>query len=414
MVRSTRHTGMVQSFCKYVRVMLSNHNKGAWHGKATVNIPVRYRPGVHFSMARNGVRFFLFFLLATTLLLWYASLSLFHTGDTDTVQRKWIWFGDCCRVSYVDSEKEKERFLPRPPDMSFLNKTWLWNEYRINDVKRNLGRFMDARRSLTITKFSVTVGDQIKYDLSPQNFSFAVTKEMYDLLPDESPLRNRNIKNCALVGNSGILLDSACGREINKADFVIRCNFASLKGFETDVGDRTNLFSFNPSVLHLKYNLLRNETDRSKFYRDLDSLRPNVFIWVPAFEAREVNRGQIEPLLQFITEHKENLSHVQLLFPYSVVRIFKGYWMSRGIREPRLSTGLIMYTLALELCQKVTLYGFYPFAMDLHNQSIPYHYDQPRNSTFNYGNMHNFPMEFSYLKKMHEQGVSKLQVGKCR
>ncbi|XP_070535700.1 CMP-N-acetylneuraminate-poly-alpha-2,8-sialyltransferase-like isoform X2 [Ptychodera flava] len=359
---------MVQSFCKYVRVMLSNHNKGAWHGKATVNIPVRYRPGVHFSMARNGVRFFLFFLLATTLLLWYASLSLFHTGDTDTVQRKW----------------------------------------------RNLGRFMDARRSLTITKFSVTVGDQIKYDLSPQNFSFAVTKEMYDLLPDESPLRNRNIKNCALVGNSGILLDSACGREINKADFVIRCNFASLKGFETDVGDRTNLFSFNPSVLHLKYNLLRNETDRSKFYRDLDSLRPNVFIWVPAFEAREVNRGQIEPLLQFITEHKENLSHVQLLFPYSVVRIFKGYWMSRGIREPRLSTGLIMYTLALELCQKVTLYGFYPFAMDLHNQSIPYHYDQPRNSTFNYGNMHNFPMEFSYLKKMHEQGVSKLQVGKCR
>ncbi len=59
------------------------------------------------------------------------------------------------------------------------------------------------------------------------------------------PLRIPSQKSCAVIGNSGILLNSGCGETINQYDFVFRSNLAATKGYETDVGDKLNITSIN-------------------------------------------------------------------------------------------------------------------------------------------------------------------------
>ncbi|XP_077993779.1 CMP-N-acetylneuraminate-poly-alpha-2,8-sialyltransferase-like [Glandiceps talaboti] len=372
------------------------------------------------SIARKGVLYFVALLPVCLLVLWYGSISVYRIQyfNHHYSERKRVMsesYGKLYNTKHHTGYKKNPQYLP--PDMTFLNKTWKWNERNVIDVKRHLGRFMDARRSLSITKSEVTIADEVNFNFIPGNTSLTVTQDMYSLLPVVSPLRNRYARKCALVGNSGILANSSCGSEIDSADFVIRCNFASINGYERDVGSKLNLLSFNPSILQLKYNLLKNETDKIKFYNDLQNLRRNqqqVLLWIPAFDHRVDLKQSIYPLVHFMNQQRENLTHIQLLLPHSIDRVYDGYWQSRGIQGMRLSTGLVLYTLALELCQHVELYGFYPYATDLQGNKIPYHYDQPKNMTFKPGNMHNFPVEFAYLKRMHENGVSRLRIGQCR
>ena len=55
----------------------------------------------------------------------------------------------------------------------------------------------------------------------------------------------RSQNTCAIVGNSGILLNSSCGREIDSHDLVIRTNLPDLRGYENDVGFKQNITTHN-------------------------------------------------------------------------------------------------------------------------------------------------------------------------
>ena len=52
-------------------------------------------------------------------------------------------------------------------------------------------------------------------------------------------------KTCAVVGSSGILLKSCCGKEIDAHAFVMRSNLPILRGFEVDVGTKQNITTLN-------------------------------------------------------------------------------------------------------------------------------------------------------------------------
>lgn len=93
--------------------------------------------------------------------------------------------------------------------------------------------------------------------------------------------------------------------------------------------------------------------------------------------------------------------------------------MSKGVDEERISTGLLMYIIASTICDKIQLYGFYPFP-EYQDKPIPYHYEDKLNKnitnsefTSNFRRFHRLPDEFVYLKKMHTSGALQLHIGEC-
>lgn len=54
---------------------------------------------------------------------------------------------------------------------------------------------------------------------------------------------------CAIVGNSGVLLDEEHGSFIDSHDFVLRMNAAPIEGYESHVGEKTTLRIINGTLL---------------------------------------------------------------------------------------------------------------------------------------------------------------------
>ncbi|TVU50897.1 hypothetical protein EJB05_02292, partial [Eragrostis curvula] len=69
-------------------------------------------------------------------------------------------------------------------------------------------------------------------------------------LPGLLARRRRRFPTCAVVGNSGILLGSGRGAQIDAHDFVVRLNNARVAGFAADVGAKTSLSFVNSNILH--------------------------------------------------------------------------------------------------------------------------------------------------------------------
>uniref|UniRef100_A0A3B5MPX0 ST8 alpha-N-acetyl-neuraminide alpha-2,8-sialyltransferase 6 n=1 Tax=Xiphophorus couchianus TaxID=32473 RepID=A0A3B5MPX0_9TELE len=180
------------------------------------------------------------------------------------------------------------------------------------------------------------------------------------------PFSNKRWDTCAVIGNGGIVANSSCGKMINSADFVIRCNLPPLSdGYEKDVGTKTNLVTANPTILFKKFESL-----------DFESAIHPVFI-----------------------------------NPEYLIKLSK-FWHAHGLKEARLSTGVMMTSLALELCDDVHLYGFWPFGIHPFNfkNLTNHYYDDMKPNT----NFHSMPVEFSILLQLHRNGVLRLHLGDCQ
>lgn len=87
--------------------------------------------------------------------------------------------------------------------------------------RKNILRFLDPERDISILKGTLKPGDIIHY-VFDRHSTTNISENLYRLLPTVSPMKNQHHRRCAIVGNSGILLNSSCGPEIDSHDFVIR------------------------------------------------------------------------------------------------------------------------------------------------------------------------------------------------
>ncbi|XP_037759233.1 CMP-N-acetylneuraminate-poly-alpha-2,8-sialyltransferase isoform X1 [Chelonia mydas] len=307
---------------------------------------------------------------------------------------------------------------------------WKINSSLVLEIRKNILRFLDAERDVSVVKSSFKPGDIIHYVLDRRR-TLNISQDLHSLLPEVSPMKNRRFKTCAVVGNSGILLDSECGKEIDSHDFVIRCNLAPVVEFAADVGTKSDFITMNPSVVQRAFGGFRNESDREKFVHRLSMLNDSV-LWIPAFMVKGgekhvewVNALILKNKLKVRTAYPSlRLIHAvrgitfSWIWPLFLFRMYPSllprYWLTNKVHIKRPSTGLLMYTLTTRFCDEIHLYGFWPFPKDLYGKPVKYHYyDDLKYRYFSNASPHRMPLEFKTLHMLHNQGALKLTTGKC-
>uniref|UniRef100_A0A4W3JUU1 ST8 alpha-N-acetyl-neuraminide alpha-2,8-sialyltransferase 4 n=1 Tax=Callorhinchus milii TaxID=7868 RepID=A0A4W3JUU1_CALMI len=98
---------------------------------------------------------------------------------------------------------------------------WKSNLSLVIKIRKDILRFLDAERDISVVKSSLKPGDIIHYVLDRRR-TLNISRNLHSLLPEVSPMKNKRFNACAVVGNSGILLGSGCGKEIDSHEFVIR------------------------------------------------------------------------------------------------------------------------------------------------------------------------------------------------
>ncbi|CAJ0944817.1 unnamed protein product [Ranitomeya imitator] len=194
---------------------------------------------------------------------------------------------------------------------------WVFNRTAFARQRREILQNVDVIRNFSLTKNSVRTGQLMHYDYSSHKYVFSISNNFRSLLPDVSPILNKHYNICAVIGNSGILTESQCGAEIDSADFVFRCNFAPTEAFHKDVGRKTNLTTFNPSILEKYYNNLLTIQDRNNFFLHLKKL-DGAILWIPAFFFH-TSATVTRTLVDFFVEHREQLK-VQLAWPGNIMQ----------------------------------------------------------------------------------------------
>ncbi|XP_022595473.1 alpha-2,8-sialyltransferase 8F-like [Seriola dumerili] len=286
------------------------------------------------------------------------------------------------------------------------SQTWKKKEDNYQNFRSQLNSKCRGFNKAIITQANTPVGSKLVYD-GEKRRSLQVTPAIFSTFVKEHPFSNKTWGTCAVVGNGGILTNSSCGQTIDSAQFVIRCNLPPLKnGYEKHVGIKTDLVTANPSILVEKYGALMGH--RRPF---VDSLYTygNSLLLLPAFSF-----GHNTPVsLRAAYTIEDFGSPIKPVFfnPEYLQRLAV-FWRSQGLRAVRLSTGIIMASLALELCADVHLYGFWPFSTHPHGfHPLTNHYYDDRKTKMKF---HAMPAEFDLLLRLHSQGVLRLHLGDCR
>ncbi|KAJ0973423.1 hypothetical protein J5N97_021382 [Dioscorea zingiberensis] len=166
--------------------------------------------------------------------------------------------------------------------------------------------------------------------------------------------------SCAVVGNSGILLNSNHGDLIDSHDLVIRLNFASIAGYRTYVGGKTSLAFINSNVLHLC------ARRRGCFCHPYGEFVPTIMYICQA--------AHFVDYVACNASHKAGLLVTDARFDVLCARIAKYYSLKRFVEETRrspeewgkmrdermfhYSSGMQAVMLAVGLCDRVSVFGY--------------------------------------------------------
>ncbi|XP_006634828.1 alpha-N-acetylgalactosaminide alpha-2,6-sialyltransferase 5 [Lepisosteus oculatus] len=195
----------------------------------------------------------------------------------------------------------------------------------------------------------------------------------YSSIIDHKPLK-MHCDSCALVTSSGHLIGSGRGEEIDQTECVIRMNDAPTRSYRKDVGQKTSLRVIAHSSMQ---RILRNHNEL------LNTSQDTVFIfWGPSNYMRRDGKGlvynnlrvmnQVLPRLKVYIISRQKMQQFDELFKRETGK-------DRRISNSWLSTGWFTMTIALELCDRINVYGMVApeFCKEPHHLPVPYHYYEP-------------------------------------
>ncbi|XP_072920140.1 alpha-2,8-sialyltransferase 8E isoform X2 [Hemitrygon akajei] len=250
---------------------------------------------------------------------------------------------------------------------------WERNQTAANIFKSHLSRCCNAPAFLFTTQKNTPQGVKLKYEVDSSGFLF-IDAEVFELFPKEMPYSRSQFKKCAVVGNGGILKNSRCGNEIDSTDFVFR--FQKLEKW------------------------------RRPFYEVLQAYE-NASVVMPAFY--NTRNTDVSFRVKYVLDDFESQQSMFYFHPRYLENVSR-FWMRYGLRAKRLSSGLMLVTAAMELCEEVHLYGFWAFPMDPSGFYITHHYYdnvKPRPG------FHKMTSEIFNFLHMHSKGILQVHTGIC-
>ncbi|XP_072811169.1 alpha-2,8-sialyltransferase 8F [Vicugna pacos] len=281
---------------------------------------------------------------------------------------------------------------------------WKRQAEEYENFRAKLASCCDAIQNFIVSQNNTPVGTNMSYEVESKS-EIQIRENIFAMLPVSQPFVEYPYNQCAVVGNGGILNQSLCGAEIDKSDFVFRCNIPPTTGnVSKDVGSKTNLVTLNPSIIRLRYGNLKEK--KAMFLEDMATYG-DAFVLLPAFSFR-ANTGASFKVYSTLKESKARQK--VLFFHPKYLKNLALFWRTKGVTEYRLSSGLMITSVAVELCESVKLYGFWPFSKTAENTSVSHHYYDnhlPKRG------FHEMPKEYSQILQLHVKGILKLQFSKC-
>ncbi|OEL31783.1 Sialyltransferase-like protein 2 [Dichanthelium oligosanthes] len=214
--------------------------------------------------------------------------------------------------------------------------------------------------------------------------------------------RTRRFPTCAVVGNSGILLGSGRGAQIDEHDLVIRLNNARVAGYAADVGAKTSLSFVNSNILH--YCAVRSAitTLGCACHPYGRAVPMAMYVCQPAhlLDALICNATATpaSPFPLIVTDARLDALCARIAKYYSMRRFVAttgepaSNWTRRhDERYFHYSSGLQAVVMALGACDEVSLFGFGKAAGAKHH----YHTNQKKEL-----DLHDYEAEYQFYRDL--------------
>ncbi|CAH1248964.1 ST8SIA1 [Branchiostoma lanceolatum] len=310
------------------------------------------------------------------------------------------------RINAIKQGKELDNLF------ADVDSNWKFNPASLADLRRQLATLHTAA-DFTLTKQNTPLNSYINYATSRGKRK--VQGSLHRKLPEKPPgFQTGRFRNCSVVGSSGILTGSGCGNQIDSAEFVIRFNLPPLKKeYVSDVGRTVDLVTCNRYRLKTQFGYAVTEANKKKFVDFLNNNYPELsYIWLFPFSFAGSTVDNVTHVADVLREHN---SSVQAVFS-NPRHMFdsKVFWAQRGVNGSTLTSGMNLITLALDVCEELYVYGFWPWLVDRRGQEVNYHYENGGKSVAGLRQAnHNMPEEFSKLLQLYKHGVLRLVTTTC-
>lgn len=199
--------------------------------------------------------------------------------------------------------------------------------------------------------------------------------------------------SCAVVGNSGILLNRDYGSAIDAHEVVIRLNNARVDHFEAKVGKKTSISFVNSNILHL---CARRSGCFCHPYGDNVPIVMYICQAVHFLDYTVCNASHKAPLL--VTDPRFDVLCARIVKYYSLKRFVeesgKGLEKWGEAHDGALfhySSGMQAVMLALGICDRVSIYGFGK------STSAKHHYHTNQKTELH---LHDYEAEYAFYRDL--------------